>query len=128
MKGYIVHLEEETKSNNDYRRVLYTTQGMQLVLMSLAPGIEIGEEVHDLDQFIRVDEGSATAILDGERHVLLDGDAVIIPRGVRHNIINEGGTDVKLYSLYSPPEHKDKLVQATKNDEREEHWDGAVSV
>lgn len=127
MKGYIVHLEEETKSNNDYRRVLYTTQGMQLVLMSLAPGIEIGEEVHDLDQFIRVDEGSAMAILDGERHELRDGDAVIIPRGVRHNIINEGGTDVKLYSLYSPPEHKDKLVQATKNDEREEHWDGAVS-
>jgi mannose-6-phosphate isomerase-like protein (cupin superfamily) len=125
--AYIVHLEEETLKNTDYRRVLYTTEGTQLVLMSIAPGIEIGEEVHHLDQFIRIDAGTITAIIEGEEAELADGDAIIVPRGTKHNFVNRTREDVKLYSLYSPPEHKDGIVQGTKSDEREEHWDGIVT-
>jgi mannose-6-phosphate isomerase-like protein (cupin superfamily) len=126
-KGYIVHLEEETIKNTDYRRVLYTAEGTQLVLMSLDPGIEIGEETHHLDQFIRIDRGEATVILNGEENILSDGDAVVIPRGVTHNVINRGAETVKLYSLYSPPEHKDGTVHPTKSLEAEEHFDGKTS-
>ncbi len=126
-KGYIVRLEEETLKNTDYRRVLYTAEGTQLVLMSLPAGIDIGEETHHLDQFIRVESGNATAILSGEEHALADGDAVIIPRGVKHNVINTGASDLKLYTLYSPPEHKDGIVERTKADEVEEHFDGKTS-
>lgn len=113
--------------NTDYRRVLYTAEGTQLVLMSLPPGIEIGEETHNLDQFIRIDQGEIAVILNGERHTLTDGDAVIIPRGVTHNVINIGPADAKLYTLYSPPEHKDGIVEHTKADEVEEHFDGKTT-
>jgi mannose-6-phosphate isomerase-like protein (cupin superfamily) len=126
-KGYIVHLEEETLNNGDYRRVLYTAEGTQLVLMSLLPGVEIGEETHHLDQFIRIDQGEATVVLDGEKHTLTDGDAVIIPRGVKHNVVNSGTESVKLYSLYSPPEHRDGTIHRTKADEKEEHFDGKTT-
>jgi quercetin dioxygenase-like cupin family protein len=126
-KGYVLHLEQETLKNTDYRRVLYTAEGTQLVLMSLPPGVEIGEETHRLDQFIRVDQGEITVILNGEKHVLVDGDAVIIPRGVIHNVINTGDKDAKLYTLYSPPEHKDGIVEPTKADEVEEHFDGKTT-
>lgn len=126
-KGYIVHLEEETLKNTDYRRVLYTAEGTQLVLMSIPSGIEIGEETHHLDQFIRIDQGEASVILSGEKHTLTDGDAVVIPRGVTHNVINTGEEDLKLYSLYSPPEHKDGIVEHTKADEVEEHFDGKTT-
>lgn len=127
MKGYFIHLEEETVNNTDYRRVLYTAQGMQLVLMSLLPGEEIGAEVHELDQLIRVEGGVATAILGNDFMELADGDAVIIPKGLKHNVINRGQKPVKLYSLYAPPEHRDGLIQRSKADEKEEHFDGKTT-
>jgi mannose-6-phosphate isomerase-like protein (cupin superfamily) len=127
-KGYIVNIEEATVTNTDYRRVLYTGEHSQLVVMSLEPGVEIGEETHKLDQFIRVESGSGKVILNGnEEHALVDDWAVIIPAGVKHNVINTGDAPLKLYSIYSPAEHKDGLVQATKADETEEHFDGATT-
>jgi len=127
-KGYIVNIEEATVANTDYRRVLYTSEHSQLVVMSLEPEVEIGEETHELDQFIRVESGSGKVILNGsEEHALVDDWAVIIPAGVKHNVINTGDVPLKLYSIYSPAEHKDGLVQATKADETEEHFDGVTT-
>lgn len=127
MKGYVVQLEEATNTNTDYRRVLYTGKHSQLVLMSIAPGDEIGEEIHDLDQFIRIEAGRATVMLDGVQHQLEDDWAVVIPAGTRHNVINTGDSPVKLYSVYSPPEHKDGTVHPTKADDAEEHFDGVTT-
>lgn len=127
-KGYIVNIEEETNNNTDYRRVLYTGEYSQLVVMSLEPGVEIGEEVHHLDQFIRIESGKVKAILnETEEYELQDDWAVIVPAGVKHNFINQGEVPVKLYSIYSPAEHKDGTVQPTKADEKEEHFDGVTS-
>lgn len=130
MKGYVVHLERETKENTFFRKVLYTAKHSQLVLMSLKPGEEIGEEVHELDQFIRVDEGEGKAVLDGISHPLTDGDAVVIPAGTKHNIVNTSSkAPLKLYTLYSPPEHRDGVVHATREDalQGEEHFDGKTT-
>lgn len=127
-RGYILDIEKETLSNTDYRRVLYTTHNVQLVLMSLRPGEEIGDEVHHLDQFIRIEEGTATVFLDGGEYPLPADHAVVIPAGTRHNIVNKGSGDLKLYTLYAPPEHKDGLIEKTKADEHEEHFDGNVSL
>ena len=123
-----MNIEHETLANTDYRRVLYTTPRSQLVLMSIAPGDEIGEEVHDThDQFIRFEAGSAEVLLDGVAHVLEADHAVVIPAGTRHTVINTGDTDLKLYSIYTPPEHKDQVVHPTKAEEQEEHFDGTTS-
>lgn len=127
MKGYVLNLEKETLENKDYRRVLYTTKNSQLVLMSIKPGDEIGEEVHTLDQFIRFEQGTAKVILDDVEHALEDDWAVIIPAGTKHNVINTGEVDLKLYSVYTPPEHKDGTVHHTKADDQEEHFDGVTS-
>ena len=127
MKGYITNIEEETLKNTDYRRVLYTAKNSQLVLMCIAPGDEIGEEVHELDQFIRIESGAATVVLNGADHVVSEDYAVVIPAGVNHNVLNTGTEDLKLYSVYAPPEHKDKTVHATKMDDTEEHFDGMTS-
>ena len=127
MKGYVANLEKETLENNDYRRVLYTGKNSQLVLMSIQPGDEIGSEVHELDQFIRIEQGKAKAILDGVEHEMKDDFAVVIPAGTDHNIINNGDNELKLYSVYSPPEHKDGTVHHTKADEKEEHFDGVTT-
>ncbi len=128
MKGYFVNIEDETKDNNDYRRVLYTSKHSQLVVMSVEPGDEIGEEVHELDQFIRVEKGKAKVILNKtEEREIEDDWAVIIPAGVWHNVINTGDKPLKLYTIYSPPEHKDGVVQKTKADEEEEHFDGVTT-
>jgi len=126
-KGYIVNIEKETMENNDYRRVLYTAKYSQLVVMSLKPDEEIGAEVHTLDQFIRIEAGEAKAVLNGVEHTMKADDAVIVPAGAEHNIINTGDTDLKLYTIYSPPEHKDGVVQATKADEYEEHFDSVTT-
>ena len=129
-KGYLVNLEEETVANNDFRRVLYTAEHMQLVLMSLQPKEEIGEETHELDQFIRVDHGVATVVLNGEVQHVADGYAVVIPAGTLHNVINDSDdTPLKLYTLYGPPEHKDGTIHPTKTDvsEHEEHFDGKTT-
>jgi len=127
-KGFIVNIEETTTENTDYRRVLYTGENSQLVVMNLEPGIEIGEEVHELDQFIRVESGKCTVILNGtDEHVLEDDWAVIVPAGVKHNVINTGDEALKLYSIYSPAEHKDGTIHPTKADEKEEHFDGVAT-
>lgn len=127
MKGYIANIEEETLNNTDYRRVLYTSKHSQLVLMSLQPGDEIGLETHELDQFIRIEQGNGKAILDGVEHELEDDYAVVIPAGTAHNVINSGDGELKLYSIYSPPEHKDGTAHPTKADETEEHFDGKTT-
>ncbi|NQV90066.1 cupin domain-containing protein [Candidatus Uhrbacteria bacterium] len=127
MKGFITNIEKETLENSDYRRVLYTTKQSQLVLMNLQPGEEIGKEIHQLDQFIRIEQGSAQAILDGVEHRLLSDYAIVVPAGTEHNIINTGTEELKLYTVYSPPEHKDGVTQRTKADEIEEHFDGVTT-
>lgn len=128
MNGYIANIEKETKENTDFRRVLYTGKYSQLVLMSIEPGNDIGEEVHGLDQFIRVEEGSGKVILNKtDEHKIEDDYAVVIPAGTWHNVINIGAGPLKLYSLYAPPEHKDGTVHATKADEEEEHYDGQTT-
>lgn len=128
MQGYIKNIETETIENTDYRRVVYTAKNMQLVLMNLRAGEEIGEEIHDLEQFLRFESGTGKVILnDTDEYEVSDGFAVIVPAGVKHNVINTGTEELKLYSLYSPPEHKDGIVQPTKADEKEEHFDGVTT-
>jgi mannose-6-phosphate isomerase-like protein (cupin superfamily) len=123
MIGFVGNIEDQTLQNTDYRRVLFTGKKTQLVLMSLQPGIEIGMEVHeDHDQFIRVESGAGVAILNGERHQLSDGVAVVVPAGVEHNVVNTSkDKPLQLYTLYAPPEHPEGTVQKTKADESEEH-------
>ncbi len=127
MKGYIANIEKQTLENEDYRRVLYTAHYSQLVLMAIQPGDEIGKEVHGLDQFIRIEQGSGVVILDGVETQVQDDFAIVIPAGTEHNVINTGDEVMKLYSIYSIPEHKDGTVHKTKADEREEHFDGKTT-
>lgn len=115
MVGFVTNIEKDTLENENFRKVLYTAKNMQLVVMSLNTGEEIGLETHpEHDQFIRVDKGSAKAILNGEESELVDGSCVIIPAGVEHNIVNTGGDMLKLYTIYSPPEHADGTIHTTK--------------
>ncbi|HEX6049057.1 MAG TPA: cupin domain-containing protein [Gemmatimonadaceae bacterium] len=120
MTGYVTNIERDTLANEDYRRVLFTGPNTQLVLMTLRPGEEIGLETHGgHDQFIRVEAGTGYVELDGDRHELRDGSAVVIPSGARHNVVNTSEREaLRLYTLYSPPEHPDGTVQRTKADEQ----------
>ena len=130
MRGFVTNIENDTLENKDFRRVLYTAKNSQLVLMCLQPNEEIGEEIHNLDQFIRIEAGQGLAVIDGGAHRLSDGSAVIIPAGAKHNVINVSDTEeLKLYTLYSPPEHRDGTVHKTKSDaiENEEHFDGKTT-
>jgi mannose-6-phosphate isomerase-like protein (cupin superfamily) len=125
MSGYSINLEEKTLAGNNFREVLYTTPRSQLVIMTLQPGEEIGTEHHTgHDQFIRVEAGQGVAILDGEKHALEDGVAVVIPAGTEHNVINTSESEpLRMYTLYTPPEHPEGTVHATKAeaDEYEKH-------
>ncbi len=123
MRGYHINLEQETLTNEDYRRVLYTAPHSQLVVMSLDPGVEIGMEVHpEHDQFIRVESGHGKAILNGEEVALMDGSGLVIPAGTEHNVINVSESEkLKLYTIYSPAEHPDRTIHHTKADEPAEH-------
>lgn len=117
MKGYVTNIEEKALANEYFREVLYTDERVQLVVMSLLPNEDIGEEVHELDQFIRIEKGSGNAVLDGVEHAIAGGSAIVVPKGTRHNIINISGSEpLKLYTLYAPPDHKDKLIHKTKAD------------
>lgn len=132
MKGYHDNIETLTTANADFRRVLYTGHHLQLVLMTLQPGEEIGSEVHpDRDQFFRVEEGSGKVDIDDHSHDVEDGSGVIVPSGARHNVRNTGDKPLKLYTLYGPPEHKDGITQATKADAEARHaheeWDGKTT-
>lgn len=123
MGGYVTNIERDTLDNEDYRRVLFTGPNTQLVLMTLRPGEEIGLETHGgHDQFIRVETGTGYVELDRVRHELADGSAVVIPSGAKHNVVNSSDSEpLKLYTLYSPPEHPDGTVQHTKADEAAAH-------
>jgi mannose-6-phosphate isomerase-like protein (cupin superfamily) len=131
LKGYVVDIEIETKKNTDFRRVLYTGKYSQLVLMSIKPGEEIGEETHeDVTQFFRFEEGEGKVIIDGVEHHVKDGNGVIVPAGARHNVINTSKlANLKLYTIYSPPEHQDGVVRHTKKEAMasEEHFDGRTT-
>jgi mannose-6-phosphate isomerase-like protein (cupin superfamily) len=131
LKGYVVVIEEETKKNTDFRRVLYTGKHSQLVLMSIKPGEEIGAETHDtVDQFFRFEEGEGKVIIDGVEHRVKDGNGVIVPAGARHNVINTSkSANLKLYTIYSPPEHQDGIVRKTKADAlaKPEEFDGKTT-
>ncbi|MGP8070390.1 MAG: cupin domain-containing protein [Candidatus Bathyarchaeia archaeon] len=131
MKGYVTHLERETEKNADFRHVLYTGKHSQLVLMCLKPGEEIGEETHeDHDQFFRFEGGEGKVIIDGVEHRVKDGNGVIVPAGARHNVVNTSKrANLRLYTIYSPPEHQDGVVRHTKKDAiaSEEHFDGRTT-
>ncbi|MFA6254387.1 MAG: cupin domain-containing protein [Candidatus Paceibacterota bacterium] len=115
MSGYIVNIEEKTQANNYFREVLFTAKNCQLVVMSLNPNEDIGEEVHTLDQFLRVESGEGKAVLDGEETMISDGFCVVVPAGTRHNVINTSSSvALKLYTLYAPPEHRDGTIHKTK--------------
>lgn len=127
MAGYSVNIEAKTLSNENFREVLYTAPHSQLVVMTLQPGEDIGQETHhDLDQFFRVEAGQGEAVLDGERHALTDGWVVVIPAGTEHNVINTSATDpLRVYTLYSPAAHPDGTINRTRQDaieyERQSH-------
>ena len=128
MKGFVENIEQLTLDNTDFRRVLYTGKHLQLVLMTLQPGDDIGEEVHaGHDQFFRIESGKGEVLIDGTRHPVEDDDAVIVPAGARHNVTNTGDTPLKLYTIYAPPEHKDGVIHPTKADASEEHFDGVTT-
>jgi mannose-6-phosphate isomerase-like protein (cupin superfamily) len=131
LKGFIINLEKETMNNTDFRRVLYTGRFSQLVFMSLKAGEEIGEETHDnVDQFFRFEGGEGKVIIDNIEHKVTDGIGVIVPAGAKHNVINTSQTqELKLYTIYSPPEHQDNVVRHTKQDAMasEEHFDGKTT-
>ena len=133
MKGYIKNIGEAVKENENFRQVVYTAKHCQLVLMSLKPGEDIGEEVHDnVDQFFRFEEGSGKAVLDGVEHEIVAEFAVLVPAGTKHNIINTSDSDsLKLYTIYSPPNHKNGTIHVTKADavaeEGKEHFDGQTT-
>jgi mannose-6-phosphate isomerase-like protein (cupin superfamily) len=130
MDYYITNIEEATIKNDSFRKVLFTAEHSQLVLMSLKPGEDIGAETHGLDQFIRVESGRGIARLNGTEYPLEDGTAVVIPAGIEHNILNSGQESLKLYTIYSPPEHKDGTVHVTKQDglnDRQDHFDGKTT-
>ena len=129
MKGFVQNIESIAIENEAFRRVLYTAKSCQLVVMSLAPGEEIGAEVHKLDQFFRVEEGAGDAVLDGVRTSISTGFAVLVPAGANHNIINTGTVPLKLYTLYAPPNHRDGTVHQTPHEAEvdDEHFDGKTS-
>lgn len=125
MAGFKGNIEKLSLDNENFRQVLYTSQHTQLVLMSIEPGGEIGEEVHEIvDQFLRIESGEAKVIMDGEERTISSGDAIIVPAGMRHNLLNTGQHPLKLYTLYSPPHHKDGTTHKTKAEaeaDREDH-------
>jgi mannose-6-phosphate isomerase-like protein (cupin superfamily) len=130
MKGFVDDIEELTEDNRDFRRVLYTAGRLQLVLMAIAPGDEIGEETHaDRDQFFRFEKGKGEVVIDGVSHRVTAGVGVIVPAGARHNVVNTGEKPLRLYTLYGPPEHKDGVVRKTRAEAEatEEHFDGVTT-
>ena len=131
MQGFNQNIEELTKENKDFRRVLYTGKNTQLVLMSIAPGSEIGLEVHEEnDQFFRFEAGQGIVTIDGTEYAVADGSAVIVPAGAQHNVVNTSDTEsLQLYTLYSPPHHKDGIVRATKEEAEanEADFDGVTT-
>lgn len=130
MKGYFGNIEKETIGNDNFRKVVYTASRSQLVLMSLNPGEDIGEEVHKVDQFLRIEQGRGKAFLNEVSHEVEDGSAIVVPAGVTHNIKNTGDSKMKLYTIYSPPEHKKDTIHTTKEEalaDIEDHFNGETN-
>ena len=131
MKGYVTNIEQESLANENFRKVLYTDERVQLVVMALKPLEDIGAEVHQLDQFIRVEGGEGKAVLNGVEHAIRDGFAVVVPKGALHNIINTSADKpLKLYTVYAPPNHKNGTIHVTKADaeaDEGEHFDGKTT-
>ena len=131
MKGFKLNIEKDTIKNKNFRKVLYTSKHSQLVLMSLKPKEDIGEEVHpENDQFLRFEGGRGRVEIDGNKYTVKDGDAVVIPSGAKHNVINTSAADeLKIYTIYSPPHHKDQIVRKTKAEAEanEEEFDGKTT-
>ena len=129
MKGYVQNIESISVKNENFRQVLYTAKNCQLVVMALNPKEEIGMEVHELDQFFRVEEGIGEAVLDGIHKMISAGFAVLVPAGTNHNIINTGTTPMKLYTLYSPPNHRDGVIHRTRAEAEkdDEQFDGKTT-
>ena len=131
MKGFTTNIETVTRTNTNFRKVLYSGKHSQLVLMSLLPNEEIGMEVHpDNDQFFRVEEGQGKCIIDGNDFLVSDGNVIIVPAGAKHNVINlSDSKELKLYTLYSPPHHKDGIIRATKSqaEQNEAEFDGTTT-
>jgi mannose-6-phosphate isomerase-like protein (cupin superfamily) len=129
MKGFVQDIEGIATRNTDFRQVLYTARNCQLVVMALEPKGEIGTEVHKLDQFFRVEEGTGEAVLDGVRTAIRAGYAVLVPAGTKHNIVNTGSAPLKLYTLYAPPNHRDAVVHHTRAEAEAdtEHFDGRTT-
>jgi len=129
MKGYVKNIESLAIKNSEFRQVLYTAKNCQLVLMALKPKEDIGAEVHKLDQFFRVEEGTGEVVLDGVTTAISTGFAVLVPAGTKHNIINTGSVPMKLYTLYAPPNHRDGVVHHTRADAEadNEHFDGKTT-
>lgn len=129
-KGFVADIESLTEANGDFRRVLYTGKNLQLVLMAIAPGEDIGEEVHPkTDQFFRVESGEGEFRIDGVTKRVKDNDAFIVPAGARHNVVNKGKGPLKLYTIYAPPEHRDGIVRASRAEAQagEAHFDGKTT-
>lgn len=131
MKGFHQNIEDLTKANENFREVLYTAEHLQLVLMTLKPGEEIGLEIHpDNDQFFRFEEGRGKVTIDENDYDVEDGSAVIIPAGSKHNVVNTSSSEpLKMYTIYSPPHHKDKIVRKTKQEAEanDEEFDGKTT-
>lgn len=131
MKGFHSNIEADTLGNENFRRVLYSGSQMQLVLMTLKPSEEIGAEIHaDNDQFFRFESGNGKVVVDSSEYAVTDGSAIIIPRGAKHNVINTSATEeLKMYTIYAPPHHKDGIVRATKKEaeENEADFDGVTT-
>jgi len=131
MKGFKSNIEKDTLKNENFRKVLYTSKHLQLVLMTLKTGEEIGEEVHiGIDQFFRFESGNGKCIIDGNEYSVSDGDVIIVPAGSRHNVINkDASVDLKMYTLYAPPNHQDGLINMTKKDaeENDVEFDGKTT-
>lgn len=129
MKGYVQNIDSVTVKNDAFRQVLYTAKNCQLVVMALKPREEIGAEVHELDQFFRVEAGTGEAVLDGVRTAISAGFAVLVPAGANHNIINTGSVPLKLYTIYAPPNHRDGVIHRTRADAEadNEHFDGKTT-
>jgi mannose-6-phosphate isomerase-like protein (cupin superfamily) len=130
MKGYLADIEKLTEDNTSFRQVLYTGHNLQLVLMALTPGQDIGMETHAThDQFFRIEIGQGEVVIDGVSHKIKGGDGLIVPAGAKHNLVNTGDKSLRLYTIYGPPNHIDKLVENTKAEAEasREVFDGVAS-
>lgn len=130
MKGFKGNIEKETLDNDNFRKVLYTGKHLQLVLMSLKPGEEIGEEIHqNNDQFFRFESGTGKCTIDENNYHVTEGDVIVVPAGTKHNVINTSDEPFKMYTIYSPPNHQDGIIRATKKeaDVKDEKFNGVIS-